>query len=788
MAYGIRFVALLGLLSLCFSIHPASTQADDKPDPDLEDKRPWSEQPFLGLSVRDTPQGLVVGWIAPGPLQGRGFESGVGIQRGDNVVSLDGTTLDRAGFRTAIAAHAPGDEITLVTRRAPGARADAAVPAGGTGGTAATHKVRLGNRDEWSGTVGRGLGGRAIPKVAMGAHDALVRDAARSVGAWTGTEAHGGGLEPLLTHLGAVQEKALDSNSLPAVVQAFRQPLACDVIEAALASHAEAARGGSLDAVGALIRHVLDLPPEDPGITEAMGEPAATLSPAAKAGLVRWCCAHLTDQRHQALRRQTQQLLRTLRTDFYIYDDDADAHVQAIRRVGGSAASLLFLSMAMLRHAPAAWTTEAAAHASSPALTTVPTPVRAAVPEGTVLWHGTDAFGQLTVVGGPGANRYDMSRLGAVYDVGGNDRYEYGGQGEDHHLPLQLVIDLAGDDTHVGTSAFHGPATGLFGLSWLEDRAGNDTYRCDHGISVATGLGGLGILHDHAGNDTYENRGPEAGWAIGAGFWGAGLLIDGKGHDVYRGEKLCQGVGGPRGLGMILDGTGRDLYVANGPAFGSAYGTPGVYLGMSQGFGFGVRAYAAGGVGALYDFGGNDRYEAGEFSQAGGYYWGLGILHDARGNDLYLGNRYGQAFAAHQAVGILVDDEGDDTYWSMTAASQAGTWDESIGLLLDRGGNDSYRCDGLGQGGASMQALALLIDLGGDDRYSAAKGSTQGQGGGNAYHYDATKLFSFSGLFDLGGGRDSYRSGRQNDSTVATGAFRPEKPAASTLHGVFVDR
>lgn len=87
-----------------------------------------------------------------------------------------------------------------------------------------------------------------------------------------------------------------------------------------------------------------------------------------------------------------------------------------------------------------------------------------------------------------------------------------------------------------------------------------------------------------------------------------------------------------------------------------------------------------------------------------------------------------------------------------------------------------------------MQAIALLIDLEGDDRYSAAGGLTQGQGGGNAYHYDATKTFSFGGLFDLGGGNDSYRSGRKNDTVVATGKYKPKKPAASSLYGVFVDR
>jgi hypothetical protein len=753
-----------------------------------EDERPWTEQAFLGLSVRDAPTGLVVGWVAPGPLGGRGFESTSGIRRGDNVVSLDGRSFDRAGFEAHLRTLAPGTRVELVTRRAPGAQAESAVPRGGPGGEEVRRRVVLGSRDQWSGTIGRGLSGRLVPEVGPGAFEALVLEAAAEVGARAGREGIGGGLDALLTHLRSVQEDALDTNSLPAVVQAFRQPLRLDAIEAGIATLANEARGGDLKAVAAWIRGVLDLPSEDAQIEEVMGTSLEGMPSAVRAGLATWAAQHLDDERAQTQRRQAERLLRTLRTDFYLYDEHADQHVEAIREIGPRVESLLFLSLALLRVAPADWRARAQANAYGEALADIPPEVRAVVPEGDILWHGRDVHRRIVVVGGPGPNRYDMSALGAVYDVGGNDHYDYGTRAADTHVPLQLVIDLAGDDVHESTGNFQGPATGVFGLSVLEDHAGNDTYRSRAGFSLAAGLCGIGLLIDHAGNDTYENLGDGAGWSQGAGFWGAGLLIDRAGHDVYRAEKLAQGIGGPRGVGAILDSQGKDLYVANGPTFGSAYGTPAVYLGMSQGFGFGVRGYAAGGVGAIYDYAGNDRYEAGEFSQAGGYYWGLGILHDLRGSDLYHGNRYGQAFAAHQAVGLLVDDAGDDTYWSMTAASQGGTWDESIGLLLDRAGNDSYRCDGLGQGGASMQALALLIDLGGDDRYAAGGGSTQGQGGGNAYHYDATKIFSFSGLFDLGGGTDSYRSGRTNDTVLGTGEFKEQDPAASTLYGVFVDR
>ncbi len=51
----------------------------------------------------------------------------------------------------------------------------------------------------------------------------------------------GGGLDALLPYLRKIQEDALDPNSLPAVVQAFRRPLSVDAVEAAIAAKARAA-------------------------------------------------------------------------------------------------------------------------------------------------------------------------------------------------------------------------------------------------------------------------------------------------------------------------------------------------------------------------------------------------------------------------------------------------------------------------------------------------------------------------------------------------------------------
>ncbi|MEZ6163130.1 MAG: hypothetical protein R3B67_01695 [Phycisphaerales bacterium] len=196
-------------------------------------------------------------------------------------------------------------------------------------------------------------------------------------------------------------------------------------------------------------------------------------------------------------------------------------------------------------------------------------------------------------------------------------------------MVIHIIIDMSGNDTYRSDSASAGLASASSPGSIIDDHSGNDTYTSTKLASMATGLFGIGIILDRAGNDTYTNTGPESGWSQGVGFYGIGLIIDREGSDVYHAEKLSQGVGGPRGFGTIIDGGGNDLYQANGPNYASAYGTPGVYLGMSQGFGFGVRGYAAGGVGLIDDMSGNDQYIAGEFSQGGGYYFGLG-RHDPR--------------------------------------------------------------------------------------------------------------------------------------------------------------
>ncbi|MBC8008375.1 MAG: PDZ domain-containing protein [Prolixibacteraceae bacterium] len=371
--------------------------------------------------------------------------------------------------------------------------------------------------------------------------------------------------------------------------------------------------------------------------------------------------------------------------------------------------------------------------------------------EGEILDYA-QVDGAYVVVGGPGPNRYRMDRLYAVIDSGGDDRYAWGGGVA---LETQTVIDFAGNDRY--DARVGGPGAAWLGASVFIDLGGDDTY-----VSALGGCGagayGFGLLFDAAGADTYRCD----AWSVGAGIYGAGVLIDaGEGWDSYISQSLSQGVGGPAGVGLLLDAAGDDLYRANGPV-ASVYATPTTFMSFSQGVGFGIRPYDHGGIGALIDGGGNDRYEGGEFSQGGGYFWGVGLLHDAGGNDLYYGGRYAQGFAAHQAAGLFTDMAGDDVYWAMRAAAQGAAWDQSIAMMFDGGGNDSYRAESLAQGAAAQQSRAWLFDAGGNDVYWSSGESAQGVAGDNAYHFrDDDPVVSLGVLLDADGD-DRYSTGLAN--------------------------
>ena len=383
------------------------------------------------------------------------------------------------------------------------------------------------------------------------------------------------------------------------------------------------------------------------------------------------------------------------------------------------------------------------------------------------------------VVGGKGDNTYDMTLIAQVFDLGGNDTYF----ANDFVIGNRKVVDLGGNDIYTGTEK-QGPAAGLFGTWIIDDRSGDDRYGKVGGtFSTGAGCFGVGMIVDRGGNDSYIGT----QWSIGAGVYGAGIVMDlGEGDDEYFGEFLTIGVGGPRGFGFVFDERGDEVYKADGPK-PSIYDTPDVYCAFSQGLGFGYRKYAAGGIGILCDVAGDDKYEAGEFSQGGAYYHGLGILRDFSGDDSYQGNRYAQGFGVHQAFGVLIDDAGDDSYWAMTAADQGSAWDIAAGCLLDKSGDDSYTANGMTQGSAAMQGIAYLLDLDGKDSYQGTS-PAQGESGSNSYHFESSGASSFSLLFDDGGNDDMYSLNRKNNTTEITQPPDLEESGDRPCVGLFIDR
>ena len=254
-----------------------------------------------------------------------------------------------------------------------------------------------------------------------------------------------------------------------------------------------------------------------------------------------------------------------------------------------------------------------------------------------------------------------------------------------------------------------------------------------------------------------------------------GRLFSGQGF--YSATLYSQAFGGTRGFGMLYDNSGDDRYVADRKV-PSGYGTEGIFSGWSQGAACGFRGYSSGGIGLLVDAGGNDDYQAGNFSQGMGYFFGMGALVDFEGDDVYRGTRYTQGASAHQAIGVLVDLEGDDEYYGQIAANQGGAWDVGVAILEDSGGgNDSYHTlGGLAQGSAAMNGLGILLDRGGRDRYEAGS-SAQGDGGSTSY-WGGRGALNLGILIDEGGEEDEYSlQGRGDDTelkTTAVGLFRDQ--------------
>jgi hypothetical protein len=244
---------------------------------------------------------------------------------------------------------------------------------------------------------------------------------------------------------------------------------------------------------------------------------------------------------------------------------------------------------------------------------------------------------------------------------------------------------------------------------------------------------------------------------------GIAILVNRESNNTFKSTQLSQGIGIAGGFGALVDLNGNDLYFSKGLR-PSNYGDPGQFDGWSQGVGIGYRGFVSGGVGLLYDRSGRDRFEAGTFSQGGGYYFGIGFLiNDGLDDDFYQGSRYAQGFAAHYAVGSLLDLGGNDTYKNVSHVGEAIAWDLSLSLFEDFAGNDKYVTCEHCLGAASQNSISFFIDHKGNDTYSGEDLPLQGFPP-NDYHSGISL-----GFFMDKGGEDSYLKFKNNSTHAIEG-------------------
>jgi hypothetical protein len=467
-----------------------------------------------------------------------------------------------------------------------------------------------------------------------------------------------------------------------------------------------------------------------------------------------------------------QDVLDQFENDIYLYNDEDTgraARNEATLRIGEKVDrnAMLRATAAALPLVTGDWLTSLREDLEAAGLdTSVPIVLQRDTPYGRIRIAGTGDDVHRQGNQGTDSLRAELDAL--LIDLGGDDVHTAGGSTTNAAgrpvLSVGILIDLEGNDAYESTQDA-GQGAGVLGVGILRDLEGDDLYTTSR-WGQGAGWMGVGLLLDDAGDDRFRAQ----TMAQGLGAWGLGLLIDVAGDDSYRALRYGQAVGLAGGIGVLSDRGGDDRYYCKG-RWPTGYGTPGVFEGWGQGCGIGFRGNASGGVGLLIDGAGTDNYEAGNFAQGGGYYFGFGALVDrGRSSDRYIGSRYNQGFSAHQAAGFFLEEGGDDTYETRNAVAHGLAWDESVSFFIDRGGNDHYRGGGFSLGASAHNSICVFHDRAGEDTY--LRGGF-GQAGGNDYH-GGTSLSLF---LDTGGAQDAYPGENLNERSVT----QPE-------HSVFVDR
>jgi len=346
-------------------------------------------------------------------------------------------------------------------------------------------------------------------------------------------------------------------------------------------------------------------------------------------------------------------------------------------------------------------------------------------------------------IGGNGNNIY-AEKYALIIDFGGNDTYSdriAGGIGVLSNS-ISVVIDLSGNDKYLSQDKVFSLGSAVMGIGLLYDGGGNDFYS-GFDNSIGSSIFGIGILIDVSGNDIYNG----GYFTESASTFGISILQDLSGNDRYFAQCYAQAMAGTYAYALLLDNTGNDVYYSGG-RYKHTPLLPDDYRSLSQGFAIGVRPDYGGGIGFLYDGGGNDFYNAEVYAQGTSYWYSAGFLYDNSGNDHYIATEYAQGAGIHLSYGLLIDNAGDDQYFSRYGPSIGEGHDLACGILIDKDGDDSYNVSG-GIGIGLTNSFGLFADLNGNDRYL----TTEKLGIGDV---NLARGFTGLGIFIDKRGKDTY--------------------------------
>ncbi len=391
------------------------------------------------------------------------------------------------------------------------------------------------------------------------------------------------------------------------------------------------------------------------------------------------------------------------------------------------------------------------------------------------------------VVKDTGANSYDNRDYLLIVDAGGNDTYNApAGANNSPNNGISVCLDLDGSDVHnriddpLDVDRVNNPpndntsqqGVGRCGVGILVDIGEDSDQYSSVRLSQGLGIYGIGVLYDDGGSDSYTSE----ALSQGASFNGIGILADLGGSDDYYMYAYGQGFGFVLGVGVLYDGgTGIDDYHAEreyDPVLNDYQSPQNTEKNgnFCQGAGFGLRGNdIAGGLGLIYDGGGDDSYYGGVFCTGTAYFFSTGIVYDAGGNDNYATQWYGCSGNAHQSACILMDKAGNDSYENLQSCGVGSGHDVSVAWVVDESGDDIYNGAGHSLGASNECGAGYLVDFDGTDQYNlvggAGSASTLGRGyfsnelvndAWNMQWYRNTHYYNFGFFVDCGGDEDVY--------------------------------